>query len=117
MPLYRRVPKRGFNNYEFRKVVSEVKLSDLEAFENGTEVTAELLKANGIIKKINDGIVILGNGNLTKKLNVKGCQIYKNSFRKDSSFGRKGRGGINGKLSDPTQKRLEDSGFEEEDPC
>src|SRR5690554_3617891 len=68
MPLFRRIPKRGFNNSVFRKEYTEVKLSDLEGFENGTEVTAELLKQNGIISKINDGIVVLGNGNLTKKL-------------------------------------------------
>jgi large subunit ribosomal protein L15 len=89
MPLYRRVPKRGFNNYEFRKVYSEVKLSDLEVFENGTEVTAELLKANGIIKKINDGIVILGNGNLTKKLNVKAARFTKTASEKIQALGGK----------------------------
>jgi large subunit ribosomal protein L15 len=49
MPLFRRIPKRGFNNFEFRKVYTEVNLSDLERFENGTEVTAELLKQSGVI--------------------------------------------------------------------
>ena len=89
MPLYRRVPKRGFNNYEFRNEYTQVKLSDLEVFENGTEVTAELLKANGIIKKINDGIVILGNGNLTKKLNVKAARFTKTASEKIQALGGK----------------------------
>ncbi len=75
MPLYRRIPKRGFNNYEFAKVFAEVKISDLERFDNGTEVTAELLKTEGVIKKIHDGIVVLGNGNLTKKLTVKAARF------------------------------------------
>jgi len=89
MPLYRRIPKRGFNNYEFRKVYTEVKLSDLEVFENGTVVTAELLKANGIIKKINDGIVVLGNGNLTKKLHVKAARFTKTASEKIEALGGK----------------------------
>jgi len=89
MPLYRRIPKRGFNNYEFRKVYTEVKLSDLEVFESGTEVTAELLKANGIIKKINDGIVVLGNGNLTKKLHVKAARFTKTASEKIEALGGK----------------------------
>lgn len=89
MPLYRRLPKRGFNNYEFRKVYTEVKLSDLEVFDNGTEVTAELLKEKGIIKKINDGIVILGNGNLTKKLHVKAARFTKTASEKIEALGGK----------------------------
>lgn len=89
MPLYRRLPKRGFNNYEFRKVYTEVKLSDLEVFDNGTEVTAELLKEKGIIKKINDGIVVLGNGNLTKKLHVKAARFTKTASEKIEALGGK----------------------------
>lgn len=89
MPLYRRVPKRGFTNSVFAKVYSEIKLSDLEGFENGTEVTAELLIANGIIKKINDGVVVLGNGNLTKKLTVKAARFTKTAFAKIEALGGK----------------------------
>ena len=68
-PLFRRLPKRGFKNIN-AKVYTEVTLAMLEKLENGTEVTAESLVELGIIKKINDGIVILGNGELTKKLTV-----------------------------------------------
>ncbi len=89
MPLYRRIPKRGFNNYEFAKVFAEVKLSDLERFENGTEVTAELLKAEGIIKKILDGIVVLGNGTLTKKLTVKAARFTASASGKIEAAGGK----------------------------
>jgi large subunit ribosomal protein L15 len=89
MPLYRRIPKRGFNNANFAKVYTEVKLSDLERFDNGSEVTAEILKANGIIKKINDGIVVLGNGNLTKKLTVKAARFTKTASEKIEALGGK----------------------------
>ncbi len=89
MPLFRRIPKRGFNNSVFRKVYTEVKLSDLEIFENGTEVTAELLKQAGVIKKVNDGIVVLGNGNLTKKLTVKADRFTKSAAEKIEALGGK----------------------------
>ena len=70
MPLYRRLPKRGFTNIFANKYI-EVKLSALNAFEDDAVVTAQALKDKGIISKICDGVVILGNGELTKKLNVK----------------------------------------------
>lgn len=70
MPLYRRLPKRGFTNI-FAKEYVAVNVSELEKFENGTEVTAELLKESGVISKIKDGVKILGRGELTKKLTVK----------------------------------------------
>jgi large subunit ribosomal protein L15 len=89
MPLFRRVPKRGFNNSVFRKLYTEVNLSDLERFDNGSEVTAELLKENGVIKKINDGIVVLGNGNLTKKLTVKAARFTKTASEKIEALGGK----------------------------
>lgn len=89
MPLYRRIPKRGFNNYEFAKVYAEVKVSDLDCFENGVEITAELLKENGIIKKILDGVVVLGNGNLTKKLNVKAARFTATAAQKIEAAGGK----------------------------
>ena len=68
--LARRIPKRGFNNF-FATNYAEVNVSDLEKFVDGTVVDAELLKAAGIIKKENDGVKVLGNGELTKKLTVK----------------------------------------------
>ena len=70
MPLYRRVPKKGFTNI-FRTEYAEVNVGQLEVFTEGTVVNAELLKAAGIIKKTMDGVKILGNGELTKKLTVR----------------------------------------------
>ena len=70
MPLYRRLPKRGFKNI-FAKQYVTVNVEVLERFENGTEVTADTLKEAGIISKKLDGVKLLGRGELTKKLNVK----------------------------------------------
>ena len=70
MPLQRRIPKRGFNNI-FAKSIIAVNVSALEAFDDGAEVTAEALYQKGIVKKACDGIKILGNGSLSKKLTVK----------------------------------------------
>ena len=76
MPLYRRLPKRGFNNKRFAPDYIIVNIADLERFE-GTEVTAKALAEQGIITlpKVNDGIKILGNGDLTKKLDVKATKF------------------------------------------
>ena len=70
MPLYRRIPKRGFKNINTREIVA-INVSRLEVFDNGTDVTVESLLEKGIIKDAADGVRILGNGELTKKLNVK----------------------------------------------
>ena len=70
MPLYRRIPKRGFTNRNSLEIIA-INVSALEKFENGTEVTPEVLLQEGVISKIADGVKILGNGELTKKLNVK----------------------------------------------
>ncbi len=70
MPLYRRLPKVGFTNI-FAKEYVTVNVSELERFEDGTEVTKELLKEAGVISKYKDGVKILGRGELTKKLTVK----------------------------------------------
>ena len=70
MPIYRRLPKRGFTNI-FAKQYVTINVEVLERFEDGTEVTAEVLKEAGIISKVLDGVKILGRGELTKKLNVK----------------------------------------------
>jgi len=69
MPLYRRIPKRGFTNI-FKKQFVAVNIDDLNKFAEGTKVTPELLIENGIIKKIKDGVKILGNGQLNVKLHV-----------------------------------------------
>lgn len=70
-PLYRRIPKRGFNNKRFETKYATINLSDLNRFEDGTEVTPELLKELGIVKKQLSGIKVLANGKLEKKVNVK----------------------------------------------
>jgi len=70
MPLYRRIPKRGFTNRNAKDIVG-VNVSRLEMFEDGTDVTVELLLETGIVRHPRDGVKILGNGELTKKLNVK----------------------------------------------
>ena len=71
LPLYRRLPKRGFSNAMFKKVYAVINVSDLKKFEDGTEVTPELLFEMGIIKKQLAGIKVLGNGELEKKLTVR----------------------------------------------
>ena len=70
MPLYRRLPKRGFTNINSKEIVA-INVSALERFEDGAEVTVETLMASGVVKDPRDGVKILGNGELTKKLNVK----------------------------------------------
>ncbi len=87
-PLFRRLPKRGFKNRN-KKVYTEVTLSMLDKLENGTEVTAESLVELGLIKKVNDGIVVLGNGELTKKLTVKANRVTKNAEAKITEKGGK----------------------------
>ncbi|MBP7401963.1 MAG: 50S ribosomal protein L15, partial [Clostridia bacterium] len=73
MPIFRRLPKRGFNNARFAPSYIEINVSDLESFENGAVIDAAALKAAGVITlpKVNDGIKVLGNGDLSKKLTVK----------------------------------------------
>ncbi len=70
MPLYRRIPKRGFTNRNSKEIVA-INVDALERFENGTEVSIDLLLESGVIKNVYDGVKILGNGELTKKLTVK----------------------------------------------
>ena len=69
MPLYRRLPKRGFKHVQRAEIVT-INLSALEAFEDGADVTIEALLEKGIIRDVKDGVKVLGNGELTKKLNV-----------------------------------------------
>ena len=70
MPLYRRLPKRGFTNRNSKTIIG-INVSALEQFENDTVVTVETLLESGIVKNPRDGVKILGNGELTKKLTVK----------------------------------------------
>ena len=70
MPLYRRLPKRGFTNRNSLDIEA-INISALEVFDNDTEVTIEKLIETGIVKSVKDGVKVLGNGTLTKKLTVK----------------------------------------------
>ena len=88
MPIYRRLPKRGFTNIFAKKYVS-VNVEELNKLENGTEVTAELLKETGIISKICDGGVILGRGELEKKLTIKAKRFSKSAAEKITAAGGK----------------------------
>lgn len=71
LPLFRRLPKRGFSNAKFKTVYAVINLSDLNKFEDGAIVTPEILKEMGILKNQLDGVKVLGNGKLEKKLTVK----------------------------------------------
>ena len=89
LPLFRRLSKRGFNNYEFRTVYSTVNVSDLNRFEDGTVVDTALLKEVGLIKKELDGVKVLGSGELTKKLTVKANAFTKSAQDKIETIGGK----------------------------
>ena len=71
LPLFRRLPKRGFSNARFKVRYATINLSDLNKFEDGAVVTPELLKEMGLVKNQLDGIKVLGNGKLEKKINSK----------------------------------------------
>ncbi|MCR3757998.1 50S ribosomal protein L15 [Clostridium felsineum] len=88
MPLYRRLPKRGFTNI-FAKTITAVNVDRLNIFEDGTEVTIDALIGKGIIKKVNDGVKILGNGELKKKLVVKVNKYSKSAAEKIEAAGGK----------------------------
>lgn len=89
MPIYRRLPKRGFTNI-FAKKYTEINVSDLNGFESGAVVTAADLKEAGIIKKINSGIVVMGRGDLTaQNLTVQAAKFTKTAEEKIANAGGK----------------------------
>jgi large subunit ribosomal protein L15 len=88
MPLYRRLPKRGFTNI-FAKEIVAINVDRLNIFDNGTEVTPDLLLKSGVVSKIYDGIKILGNGELTKSLNIKAHKFSKSAVEKIEAAGGK----------------------------
>ena len=88
MPLYRRIPKRGFTNRNTKDIVA-INISKLEVFENGADVTIETLKEAGIVKHARDGVKILGNGELTKKLNVSANAFSASAKEKIEALGGK----------------------------
>lgn len=89
-PLYRKLPKRGFNNAQFRTEYATINLSDLNKyFNDGDVVTPELLKEKGIIKKQLCGVKVLGNGELEKKLTIKANRFSSSAVTKIESAGGK----------------------------
>ena len=88
MPIYRRLPKRGFTNI-FAKEYVTINVDALEKFADGTEVTPELLKQERVISKIGDGVKILGRGELTKKLTVKAAKFTASAAEKIEKAGGK----------------------------
>lgn len=88
-PLYRRIPKRGFNNTRFTTRYATLNVSDLNRFKNGDVITPELLKEKGIIKKELSGIKILGKGKLEKKLTVKAHRFTNSAITKIEELGGK----------------------------
>ncbi len=88
MPIYRRLPKRGFKNI-FAKQYVTINIEALEAFEDGTEVTEALLLEKGIVKKTLDGVKVLGRGELTKKLTVKVTKYTESAKEKIEKAGGK----------------------------
>ena len=88
MPLYRRIPKRGFTNI-WRSEYVGVNVGALNVFENGTEVTPEMLMAKGLAKGVTEGIKILGEGTLEKNITVKAQKFSKTAIEKIESAGGK----------------------------
>ena len=86
-PLFRRIPKRGFNNKRFATVYATINLSDLNRFNDGDTVTPELLKEMGIDKKQLSGIKVLANGKLEKKVNVKAHRFSSKAVTKIEELG------------------------------
>ena len=86
MPLYRRIPKRGFKNRNRLEIVA-INISALEKFDNGADVTVDTLIESGIVKNPKDGVKILGNGELTKKLNGKANAFSASAKEKIEALG------------------------------
>ena len=89
LPLYRRIPKRGFTNAKFKTVYATINVEDLNVFEDGTVVTPALLKDAGLLKKQLDGVKVLGNGKLEKNLTVKASKFSETAVQKITKAGGK----------------------------
>ena len=89
LPLYRRLPKRGFKNALFKTTYATINVEELNVFEDGTVVTPALLKDKGIIKKGLDGLKILGNGKLERKLTIQANKFSKTALEKIKESGSK----------------------------
>ena len=89
LPLYRRIPKRGFTNARFKIRYGTINVEDLNVFENGTPVTPALLKDTGLLKKQLDGVKVLGNGKLEKKLTIQANKFSNSALEKIKEAGSK----------------------------
>ena len=89
LPLYRRLPKRGFTNAKFKTTYAVINVADLNRFEDGTVVTPALLKDTGLVKKQFDGVKVLGNGKLEKKLTVQANKFSDSALEKIKEAGSK----------------------------
>ncbi len=87
MPLFRRIPKRGFTNARFKKEWIILNVSDLNVFDNQAEVTPEILLENGMISTLKYEVKILGNGELTKALNIKANKFTQSAIKKIEAAG------------------------------
>ena len=89
MPLYRRVPKRGFNNKIFAKVYALINIEDLNVFEDGLTVGYEQFKEKGLVNKLYDGVTVLGRGEINRKLIVSATRFSKTAAAKIEAAGGK----------------------------
>ena len=89
LPLYRRIPKRGFSNARFKTVYAVINVEDFNKFEDGTVVTPALLKDMGLVKKQFDGVKVLGNGKLEKKITIQANKFSKSALDKIKEAGSK----------------------------
>jgi len=89
LPLYRRIPKRGFKNAKFKTVYGVINLDKLNKFEDGTVVTPALLKDTGLVKKQYDGVKVLGTGKLEKKITIQANKFSASALEKINKAGSK----------------------------
>lgn len=89
LPLYRRIPKRGFKNAKFKTRYATINIEELNRFEDGALITPAVLKEKGIIKNQLDGVKVLGNGKLTKKLTIQANKFSESALEKINESGSK----------------------------
>ena len=89
IPMYRRIPKHGFSNYLFKKEYAIINVEQLDKYENGAVISLETLINDGVIRKELNGLKVLGNGNITKKLTVQATVFYASAKEKIEAAGGK----------------------------
>jgi large subunit ribosomal protein L15 len=89
IPMYRRIPKHGFSNYLFKKEYATINVEQLDKYEDGAVISLETLMADGVIRKELNGLKILGNGNITKKLTVQATVFSASAKEKIEAAGGK----------------------------